>query len=59
MYNQGDDCPIIHKNLKNYRSQYYGYLDNIGHKILLKGYHTDDSESWKKNRVIVLDGCSY
>ena len=45
----------------------------MGHKILyvnflwakysvldrLKGYHTDDSESWKKDRVIVLDGCSY
>jgi len=73
MYNQGDGCPIIHKNLKNYRRQYYGYIDNMGHKILyvnflwarhsvldrLKGYHMDDSESWKNDRVIVLDGCSY
>lgn len=73
MYNQGEECPIIHENLKNYRRQYYGYIDNKGHKILhvnflwarysvidrLKGNYTDDSESWKKQRVIILDGCSH
>lgn len=73
MYNQGDGCPIIPKNLKNYRRQYYGYIDNAGSKVIyvnflwakysifdrLKGYHKDDSEAWKKELVIVLDGCSY
>ena len=72
-YNQGDGCPIIHKNLKNYRRQYYGYIDSGGNKILyvnflwakysifdrLKGHHEDDSEEWKEQRVTVLDGCSY
>lgn len=61
MYNQGNGCPIIHKNLKNYRRQYFGYIDNEGNKILyvnflwakytifdrLKGYHKDESENWK------------
>jgi len=72
MHNQGDGCPLIHKNLKNYRRQYYGYIDSEGNKILyvnflwakysifdrLKGYHKDDSHAWKSERVIVLDGCS-
>lgn len=70
--NQGDDCPIIHNHLKNYKRQYYGYVDNEGNKILyvnfiwakysifdrLKGYHKDESENWKTERIIVLDGCS-
>ncbi|MHC8947728.1 hypothetical protein [Sphingobacterium hungaricum] len=73
MYDQGDGCPIIHKNLNNYRRQYYGFLDNEGNKIIyvnlswarysildrIKGHHKDISENWKKERVIVLDGCSY
>lgn len=73
MYNQGNGCPIIHHNLKHYRRQYYGYIDNKGNKLLsvnllwaqyslldrLKGYHKDDSDNWKRERIIILDGCTY
>lgn len=71
-YNQGNGCPIIHNNLNNYRRQYYGYVDKEGNTIIyvnfswakytildrLKGYHKNESESWKFERVVVLDGCS-
>ena len=73
MYNQGNGCPIIHNNLKNYRRQYYGFIDKEGNKVLfvnfiwsrysisdrLKGYFKDESDDWKTQRVIVLDGCSH
>ena len=72
MRNQGDGYPIIHKNLNNYRRQYYGYINKDGEKILyvnflwakytfierLKGYHKDEGENWKSEREIVLDGGS-
>lgn len=71
--NQIDNCPIIHKKLKSYRRQYFGYIDNNGDKIIyatfnwdrysifdrLRGYHKDESENWKKEKKTVLDGCSY
>lgn len=73
MYNQGDGCPIIHKNLKNYRRQYFGHIDRDGNKILfinftwalftiidwLQGHEKDKSDSWKTEMTSVLDGCSY
>ena len=72
MYDQGEGCPIIHKNLNNYRRQYYGFIDKAGNKVLyvnfmwarysifdwLKGNYKDRSEEWKTQRVMVLDGCS-
>ena len=71
--NQIGNCPIIHNNLKNYRRQYFGYIDNSGNKIIyttfnwdrytlldrLRGYSKDESENWKKEKEMVLDGCSY
>lgn len=71
-YNQGDGCPIIHKNLKNYRRQYFGNIDRDGNKILfinftwarftiidwLQGYEKDKSDNWKTEMTAVLDGCS-
>ena len=71
--NQVDDCPIIHKNLKSYRRQYFGYIDSSGHKIIyatfnwdrytlldrIHGYHKDENENWKKEKEMILDGCSY
>ena len=74
MYNQGDGCPIIHKNLKNYRRQYFGFVDLEGNKVLyvnfswakysisdkMKGYPSPNEDtSWKEVRLIVHDGCSY
>lgn len=71
--NQVSDCPIIHKNLKSYRRQYFGYIDNNGNKIIyltfnwdrytlfdrLRGYHKNESENWKKEIEMDLGGCSY
>ena len=71
--NQFDNCPVIHKNLKSYRRQYFGYIDDNGNKIIyatfnwdryslfdrLRGYYRDESENWKKDKEMVLDGCSY
>jgi hypothetical protein len=55
--------PIIHKNLSKYRRQYFGYIDENGHRILLincfwsarKGI----SDGWLEGRIMVLDGGSY
>ena len=71
--NQFDKCPVIHRKLKSYRRQYFGYFDSNGHKIIyatfnwdrysifdgLRGYYKDESENWKKEKEMVLDGCSY
>ncbi|WP_308993998.1 hypothetical protein QLS71_015275 [Mariniflexile litorale] len=71
--NQIDNCPIIHKKLKSYRRQYFGYIEDNGNKIIyttfnwnryslfdrLRGYYKDESEDWKKEKEMVLDGCSY
>ncbi|MFC0878936.1 hypothetical protein ACE01N_20245 [Saccharicrinis sp. FJH2] len=71
--NQVDNCPIIHKKLKSYRRQYFGYIDSVGNKIIyasfnwdrytlldrLRGYYKDEHENWKKEREMFLDGCSY
>lgn len=71
--NQVDNCPIIHKKLKSYRRQYFGYIDNNGDKIIyitfnwdrytlrdrLRGYSRDENENWKIEKEMVLDGCSY
>lgn len=34
LVNQGDNCPIIHENLKKYIRQYAGYIDNNAEKII-------------------------
>ena len=67
LVNQGFECPIIHRNLNNYRRQYFGYIEENGDKIIyitlnwdrLKDHHKGESESWKKEKEMVLDGCSY
>jgi hypothetical protein len=66
MVNQPKGCPVIHKNLKNYGRQYFGYTDSLGHRILYinciwkKG---EDAAEFKdhflKNMIHALDGCSY
>ncbi|CAM4356552.1 hypothetical protein [Gillisia limnaea] len=73
LINQVHNCPIIHKNLNSYRRQYFGYIGSDGSKIIyatfnwdrytlmdrIKGYHKDESDNWKKEKEMVLDGCSY
>lgn len=65
-------CPVIHENLKWYRRQYFGYIDENDQRILFisfdwnrytlydqfRGYHKDESDDWKRERIVVLDGCS-
>lgn len=72
LINQGEGCPIIHRNLDNYRRQYFGYINEAGERIIdinlswdkytvfdkLKGYEKQDDVNWKKQREMVLDGCS-
>jgi len=72
LINQGHGCPIIHKNLNNYRRQYFGYTDDNNNKIIyvtfnwdkytlfnrLQGIEKDKSKKWKRELQNVLDGCS-
>ena len=54
--------PIIHKNLKKYNRQYFGYIDKNGDKILLINCFWKQKNrfvNWKKERVMVLDGGSH
>lgn len=73
LINQVDNCPIIHNNLKNYRRQYFGYIDSEGNKVIyatfnwerftlldrIRGNSKDDSAQWKIKKEMVLDGCSH
>ncbi|MDR2854017.1 MAG: hypothetical protein LBV31_01785 [Prevotellaceae bacterium] len=73
LINQGDNCPVIHKNLANYRRQYFGYVDENGNKIIyitfywnkytildrLKEYEKVANDTWKTEKSMVLDGCSH
>jgi hypothetical protein len=68
-------CPIISRKLRKYNRQYFGYIDQKGDSIILinclwnrKGFYDlfegrtfkqRDLERWKKEEIIVLDGCSY
>jgi hypothetical protein len=59
--NQVNGCPIIYKELKKYKRQYVGYINKEGDSIIwvnfIWGKHISDT--WNKDVVIVLDGCSY
>ncbi|MEG0850270.1 MAG: hypothetical protein RSH24_10430 [Flavobacterium sp.] len=70
--NQGNGCPIIHKNLNIYRRQYWGYYNEQNEKIIyvtfnknklniiekIKGFQKSESDNWKKEKEIWFDGCS-
>lgn len=70
--NQGNGCPIIHKNLNIYRRQYFGYFNEKNEKVIyvtfnknklkliekIKGFQRDKSDNWKKERENCFDGCS-
>ncbi len=53
--------PLIHKNLRRYKRQYFGYIDKDGQRILLINcfWDKDAENSWLKDRVQVFDGGSY
>jgi hypothetical protein len=72
---QGGNCRVIHKNMKKYRRQYFGYYDTNGDKIIFincfwerEGFygfidkvfsHESVDNKWKTEEYSVLDGCSY
>jgi len=61
-YNQGGDCPLIHKKLSRYKRQYFGYIDSNGDKIVYINCFWEKlpaNNSWKTHEKVVLDGCSY
>lgn len=55
--------PVIHKNLKKYKRQYFGYIDTNGDRILLINCFwardQDDPDRWLTTRIFVHDGGSY
>lgn len=55
--------PVIHKNLRKYRRQYFGFIDNNGDKILFINCFwdrsKDDSKFWLTEEKVVHDGGSY
>ncbi|MGE5383670.1 MAG: hypothetical protein ACM3PX_09610 [Omnitrophica WOR_2 bacterium] len=60
--NQGDHCPIIHKNLKKYIRQYVGFINKNGEKVIWINFLWNDKgmqDEVSKDIINVLDGCSY
>jgi hypothetical protein len=57
------ETPVIDKNLKKYKRQYFGYIDSKGNKILFINCfwkrEKDPLQNWMKEMVRVLDGGSY
>ena len=57
------DSPVIDKNLRKYKRQYFGYIDKNGNKILFINCfwkrEKEESLLWLKERIRVLDGGSY
>lgn len=55
------DSPIIHKRLRNFKRQYFGYINESGHRILLINcfWNKQANENWLNSKVSVLDGGSY
>ncbi len=57
------DSPVIDKNLKKYKRQYFGFIDGKGNKVLFINcfWRKEKEESllWLKERIRVLDGGSY
>ena len=55
--------PIIDKNLKKYRRQYFGYIDGNGDEILIINSfwknRKDKNQGWLNDYIRVLDGGSY
>lgn len=61
MTNQSSS-PIIHKKLKKYNRQYFGFVDHKGHKILYINAlwkRKNKTNSWLKRYIKMNDGGSY
>jgi len=55
------NSPIIHKKLRKYKRQYFGYINDKGQKILLINsfWNKKEYSYWLESKVSVLDGGSY
>ena len=55
------DSPIIHKRLRKFKRQYFGYINESGHRILLINcfWNKQAHKNWLNSKVSVLDGGSY
>lgn len=55
------ESPIIHKKLRKFKRQYFGYLNENGHRILLINcfWKKRKLDNWLNSKVSVLDGGSY
>jgi hypothetical protein len=55
--------PVIHRNLNNYKKQYFGFVDSNGNRILLINCIWSKSKAylagWLEGRLMVMDGGSY
>ena len=53
--------PIIHRKLKAFKRQYFGYLDSNNNKTLLINcfWKKSEQQNWLNSQVMVLDGGSY
>ena len=66
-----DSGPIIHKNLRKYKRQYFGKFNEKGQKLIIIGLSWDrlrlidkignrrDVDKWKTEELNVMDGGSY
>lgn len=63
LLNQSGSCPIIHKNLRRYKRQYFGLITENGDKVIwinfIWGKDKDALRKWNEEVIIILDGCSY
>jgi hypothetical protein len=63
LMNQGKNCPVIHENLKRYKRQYFGFINENGEKIVWINLIWDKEKHalkcLSKDLIFVLDGCSH
>lgn len=56
------NSPIIHRNLKKYKRQYFGFINNKGEKVLYINslWKKNEKETkWLQQIIMVSDGGSY
>jgi hypothetical protein len=56
------NSPIIHRNLKKYKRQYFGFINNKGEKVLYINslWKKNEKETkWLRQIIMVSDGGSY
>lgn len=62
LLNQGDNCPIIHENLKKYIRQYVGFYNNNGEKVIWVNFiwkNNTNKDLLNNDIYLPSDGCSH